>query len=82
MLIDTSLFFTATHVISCPNFRITYELMIKLHGQMGSQEILSRGSPEVVACLWKAVVILIAILFLFMPPTLCPDQILVLHFNV
>ena len=55
--------------------------MIKLHGQMGSQGYLSRGLSEGVVCLWKSVVMLIAILFLFLPPTLCPDQILVLHMN-
>ena len=62
------IFVNATHIMCSPIFRITYQLLTKLQGQMCAQGYLSWGSLQRVACLEQADVIQIPISLLVFPP--------------
>ena len=75
------IFVITTHVMSWPNFSITVKLLTNLWIKICVQGYLIKVSPQGLPCVEQPDVILIAVSFLLLLPTLCLAQTSPLQIN-
>ena len=75
------IFIITTHVMSWPNFSITVKLLTNLWIKICVQGYLIKVSPQGLPCVEQPDVILIAVSFLLLLPTLCLAQTSPLQIN-